>query len=252
MKTYSYILSWLIVAMFTFSASAMSGSSLQQGSLLNGDSAKSYDVIHDGGPRVLSVGAYVANQKRGMDANGTVSDWEISHMIAYLGLDLTSWLTVIGGAGQSDLSIQGDTRDSDFEWLGGIQVRFLNYMVLDPLFGDNAYWVSIDTDIHSIGSTSEGINSDVTWLEIFGSLTMSMTIDTERGGLLDRISIFAGPAYSSITATDSDGFSADMNEDQATGFVGGIQIDPSENVTLRLEFQQFDSSSVGGSLTFHF
>ena len=252
MKTYSYVLSWLLVTLFTFSASAMSGYSLQQGSLFNGDSTAAYDTMHDGGPRALSVGAYVATQKRGMQNGNRVDDWEINHMIGYLGLDLTPWLTILGGVGQSELSIQNDNRDSDFEWLGAVQMRMLDYMVLDPLLDQNACWFAIDAEVRGIGSSSEGVNSDVTWLELFGSLTMSLTVHPERGGFMDRISIFAGPAYSAITATEDGGFNADLNEDKATGFVGGIQFNPSENVALRLEYQDFDSGSVGGSLTFHF
>ena len=249
MKTYSYVLSWLLITLFSFSASAMSGYSLQQGSLFNGDSTAAYDTMHDGGPRALSVGAYIASQKRGMQDGNRVSDWEISHMICYLGLDLTSWLTILGGVGQSELSINNDNRDSDFEWLGGLQMRVLDYMVLDS---EDPWRLAVDADFRGIGSSSEGMNDDVTWLELFGSLTMSMTVHTERGGFLDSISIFAGPAYSAITATNGDGFGADLTEDKATGFVGGIQFNPNANTTLRIEYQHFDDSSVGGSFTFHF
>jgi hypothetical protein len=249
MKTYSYVLSWLVISLLSFSASAMSGYSSQQGSLFNGDSTSAYDTMHDGGPRALSIGAYVATQKRGMQNGTRVEDWEINHAIGYLGLDITPWLTIIGGVGQSELSIQNDDRDADLEWLGGLQMRMLDYMVMDS--SDN-WWLAIDADFRGIGSTSEGTKGDMTWLELFGSLTMSMTVHTERGGFMDRISIFAGPAYSAITATEDNGFDTDLNEDQATGFVGGIQFNPNANVALRLEYQSFDDSSVGGSLSFHF
>lgn len=252
MKTYSYVLSWLTVSLFAISASAMSGTSLEQGALLNGDSTAPYDAVHDGGPRIVSVGAYVGNQERGMQDGHGVSTWEISHMMAYLGLDLTPWLTILGGVGESDLSVDGDNRDSGFEWMGGLQLRLLDYMVMDPVFDDNAYWVGIDTDFRGIGSTSEGGSGDVTWLELFGSMTFRVTVHPERGGFIDSISVFAGPAYSAITATDNSGFNVDMNEDKATGFVGGIQFDPSENVAIRLEYQKFDSGTFGGSLLFHF
>jgi opacity protein-like surface antigen len=36
------------------------------------------------------------------------------------------------------------------------------------------------------------------------------------------------------------------------GFIGGLQINPSANTALRLEYQHFDSGTVGGSLSFHF
>lgn len=249
---YSFVLSGVLISLSAISASAMGGYSPQQGSLFNGDSTAAYDTMHDGGPRPISIGAYVANQERGMTDGDRVSSWEISHVIAYLGFDVTPWLTFLGGVGQSELSISGDDRDSDFEWLGAIQFRLLDYMVMDPLFDDDAYWVALDTEFRGIGSSSEGGNGDVTWLELFGSMTLSFTVHTERGGFIDRISVFAGPAYSAITASDNNGFGVDVNEDQATGFVGGIQFSPSENVNLRVEYQKFDEGTLGASLAFHF
>lgn len=253
MKTYSLVLSWMLASLVSISASAMSGYSLEQSSLFNGDSTAPYDTVHDGGPRILSLGAYIANQERGMQDDGNrIYNWEISHKIAYLGLDLTPWLTILGGVGESDLSIDGDNRDSGFEWMGGIQLRLMDYMVMDPVFDDNAYWIGVDTDFRGIGSTSEGMNGDLSWLELFGSLTLSVIVHPERGGFIDRISVFAGPAYSAITATSDTGYNVDMTEDKATGFVGGIQFNPSENVALRFEYQKFDAGTIGANLSFHF
>jgi len=121
MKTYSLVLSCVSAILVAASASAMSGTSLQQGALFTGDSGKAHDNLFDGGPRALSVGVYLASQKRGMVEDGMTSEWEIRHSIAYLGLDLTPWLTILGGGGQSDLSIAGDNRGADFEWLGAIR-----------------------------------------------------------------------------------------------------------------------------------
>ena len=169
--------------------------------------------------------------------------------IVYLGLDVTPWLTFLGGCGQSDLSVGSEERDSDFEWLGAIQWRMLEYLALDPLFNDSACRVAIDAEFRGIGSQSEGMGGDLTWIELFGALTMSFTVNTERGELLDRISVFAGPAYSTITATRDNGLDADLNEDESLGFIAGLEAAPSENVTLRLEFQAFDASTFGGSCT---
>jgi len=252
MKTYSLVLSCVSAILVAASASAMSGTSLQQGALFTGDSGKAHDNLFDGGPRALSVGVYLASQKRGMVEDGMTSEWEIRHSIAYLGLDLTPWLTILGGGGQSDLSIAGDNRGADFEWLGAIQWRMFDYLAFDPLFSDGACRVSVDAEFRGIGSQSEGMGGDLTWLELFGALTMSFTVNTERNEILDSISVFAGPAYSTITATRETGLNVDLNEDESLGFVAGLQVNPSENVTLRLEFQEFDSGSFGGSCTFHF
>ena len=248
MKTNLYILSCLLVTSFSLTASAMSGTSLQQGSLVNGDSDSAYAVMHDGGPRALSAGAYFGNQKRGMTDGNRDADWDINHIIGYLGLDLTPWLTILGGVGQSELSVDDDSRDAELDWMGGLQCRILDYLVLDP---DGAYSVSMDGDFRALGSSSEGHSGDVRWLELFGAVTMSLTVNTDHGDFLDSVSIFAGPAFSTITASE-DSFSNDWTEEQTMGFIGGLQINPSANTALRLEYQQFDSGTVGGSLSFHF
>lgn len=252
MKTYLLALSCISAILVAASASAMSGSSLQQGSLFNGDSDKAHDSLFDGGPRFLSIGVYMGSQQRGMVEDRRSYEWEIQHSIAYLGLDLTPWLTILGGVGQSDLNISEMERDSGFEWLGAIQWRVLDYLALDPLFNDSAYHVSLDTEFRGIGSNSDGMDGELSWLELFGAVTMNFTVNTERGGLLDSISVFAGPAFSTITATRDNDLDVDLNEDESLGLVAGIQANPSENVTLRLEFQKFDANTFGGSCTFHF
>ncbi len=252
MKTYLLALSCVSALLVATTASAMSGTSLQQGSLFNGDSDMAHESLFDGGPRLLSVGVYMGNQQRGMLEDGMTYDWEIRHAIAYVGIDLTPWLTIVGGAGQSDLSIQEMERDSGFEWLGAIQWRILNYLALDPLLTEGACRVAVDSEFRGIGSNSDGMDGEISWLELFGSLTMNFSVNTERGELLDSISVFAGPAFSTITATRDNGLEADLNEDESLGFIAGIQANPSENVTLRLELQKFDSNTFGGSCTFHF
>lgn len=252
MKTYLLALSCVSAIFVATSASAMSGTSPQQGSLFAGDSDKAHASLFDGGPRFLSVGVYIGSQQRGMLEDGMTYDWEIRHSIAYLGFDLTPWLTILAGAGQSDLSIAEMERDSGFEWLGAIQWRVLDYLALDPILTDNAYRVSVDTEFRGIGSNSEGMDGELSWLELFGAVTMNFTVNTERGDLLDSISVFAGPAFSTITATRDNGLDVDLNEDESLGLVAGIQANPSENVTLRLEFQKFDANTFGGSCTFHF
>lgn len=254
MKTYSLVLTCLCAAMLANSASAMSGTSLQQSSLLSGESVTPKEALYDGGPRFLSVGAYLADQKRGLDGDGMGStEWNIRHTLAYLGIDLTPWLTVLGGAGQSSVTTYGQSGDSDFEWLGAIQLRLLDHLALDSMLNNGAYTVSVNSEFRAIGSKTEVMGSDIKWLELFGSLTMNIAVNLEHdGGILDRLSVFFGPAYSAITASDDSGFSADMNESEAIGFIGGIEMNPSENIALRLEYQKFDAGTFGGSLTFHF
>jgi hypothetical protein len=90
----------------------------------------------------------------------------------------------------------------------------------------------------------------VDWTEVFGSLTISMTTQPKRAGLIDRVGIYGGPAVSLIDAGQD--FGGDLEADQALGFIGGIQVNPNPHMGVRVELQQFDALGLGGSFTFHF
>jgi hypothetical protein len=252
MKTNTFLST--LVTVFALATSALAvdgGSSARQGSLFNGESGPRLNAVYDGGPRLFSLGAYSQYQKRGMtDDSDFVTDWSIRHLMMYAGFDLRPWLTIQGGIGQSDLSIADDeARDADMEWMGGAQVRLLDYMLLEPVIGDDTYWLGVDSQFRYTSSKSEGFGGDITWGEMFGSLTMSLTSRPERSGFMDRISLYFGPAVSMIRGKDGN---TDVSEDQSLGFIGGLHFVPSDNFTLTLEFQQFGAMTVGGGVGLHF
>jgi hypothetical protein len=251
MKTNTFLS--MAVTFFALAASALAvdgGSSARQGSLFNGESGKRLEAEYEGGPRLFSIGAYSQYQKRGIvHDDDFVTDWSVRHLMTYLGLDLLPWLTVQGGIGQSSLSLEGESRDADIEWMAGAQIRILDYMLLDPIVGDDTYWFALDSTLQYNASRSEGFGGDVTWGEMFGDLTMSLTSRPERFGFMDRISLYFGPALSMIRGTDDRG---DFSEDKSVGFVAGLQFMPSDNLTFKVELQHFDELSIGGGIGFHF
>jgi hypothetical protein len=242
------------VTVFALAASALAvdgGSSARQGSLFDGESGKRLEALYEGGPRLFSLGVYFQNQERGVsrDDSDFVTDWTVRHLMTYVGLDLRPWLTVQGGIGQSSLDVNGSERDSDMEWMGGAQIRLLDYMLIEPIIGDDTYWFGLDSNFQYTGSRSDAPEGDITWAEMFGSLTMSLTSRPERYGFMDRISLYFGPAFSMIRGRDDND---DFSEDKSLGFVGGLQFMPSDNLTFKLELQHFDETSFGGGVGFHF
>ena len=226
------------------------GNSARQGALFSGESGERNEAVYDGGPHILSVGVTSEYQKRGItDDRDNLKVYNIQHLMAYLGCDVTSWLTVEGGIGQSKVGNLDDNRSADTEWMGGLRLRLLDYMLIEAPAGEDTYWFGLDSHIQYTGSKSDGRQGDIKWGEAFGSLTMSFTTRPERYGFMDRISLFVGPAVSLIRGTkDGD----DIEEDQAIGFVGGLQFVPSDNFTIKVEAQQFDKTSAGVSASFHF
>jgi opacity protein-like surface antigen len=251
MKTYTFLST--VVTVFALATSALAvdgGSSARQGSLFNGESGPRLDTVYEGGPHRFSIGAYSLNQKRSITDDGDfAADWSVRHLMTYVGFDVQPWLTIQGGIGQSDLSVEGDSRDSDLEWMGGAQVRLLDYMLLEPIIGDDTYWFGLDSKFQYTSSKSEGLRDDLTWGEMFASLTLSLTSRPERYGFMDRISLFFGPAVSLIRGKEGD---TDITEDQSFGFVGGLQFVPTDNLTFKFEIQQFGDMTIGGGVGLHF
>lgn len=251
MKTNTLLSS--VIAIVGVAASALAiegGNSARQGALFNGESGDRVEALYAGGPHIFSVGAYGQYQERSVqDDNDLTQKLSIRHLMTYLGCDVLPWLTLQAGIGQSDLSGLGDDRDEDIEWMGGAQLRLMDYMLIEPPIGEDTYWFGLDSNLRYTGSESDGFQGDVKWGEFFGSVTLSLTTRPERYGFVDRISIFFGPAVSFIRGTVDD---EDISEDQSIGFVGGLQIVPSDNLTFRVEAEQFDDTSFGGSVAFHF
>jgi hypothetical protein len=251
MKTHTIFTAFVSVVIVAGVAMAVdSGASARQGSLFNGDSGKRLEAVHQGGPRLLSLGVSSLSQKRDIDNDniGGTQNWQVRHLLCYVGFDVFPWLTVEGGAGQSTVTQNGISGDSDFEWMSGGQIRLLDYMLTEPPAGNDAYWFGVDLN----GQYSMSQSSDIKWAEVFGSMTMSLTTRPERYGFMDRIGLYFGPAYSAIRGKDHGLLGGDITEKQSTGFVGGLVLVPSDNFTIKLEVQSFGSMSMGGSVGFHF
>jgi hypothetical protein len=253
MKTYAYILTVLAAAMvstYTFASGA--DSSAYQGALFNGDSTKFYDAVHSGGPRLISVGASVQQQKRELEySNGSAgSDLEVNHMAATLGFDATKWLTLYAGLGGADVTLGNNNLDSNnsnynAEWLAGGQVRMMDFMVLEPWNDIDQYWVGLDLNSFFRNTTVDSNDSSENLSEIFASLTMSFYSKPEKPGSWDRIGFYIGPAFSAIDF-------GNQSESQLFGLIGGLQLNPSANIGIKLELQEFEDLGMGASVTFHF
>ena len=242
----------LFAALSSSVLAAGADTSTYNGSLFAWDSGKRFEPLYDGSLQRLSLEGYLLQQTRGMDYGGGVTrEWKVTHEGALIGFDLARWLTLQAGGGGSDLKVNGDSGNSGGEWFVGGQLRLLDYWILESLVGDEPYWLSVDVNGHYLGSRVDRDRETVTWTEMFGSMVFSLTARPERWGFIDRIGIFAGPAYSAIKGDNGGGF-ADISQDRAFGFVGGLFINPNNNVTLKLEVQAFDKPSVGGSVGFHF
>lgn len=248
MKTYVCLLTGLSCVALSLSALASGAdSSAYQSALFTGDSAKFADALHSGGPRMVSVGAGILQQKRALETDYGTTDLKLNHIYGTVGLDLTKWFTVYGGAGQADVTADNSEKRSNFEWLAGGTIRALDYMVLEPWNDIDQYWVGLDLNSYfrniTLDSTRGGMSDNLS--ELFASVTMSFYSKPEKPGIWDRIGFYVGPAMSALK-------SGDQSEDQMFGMIGGLQLNPNPNMGLKLELQKFDDVGLGASFTFHF
>jgi opacity protein-like surface antigen len=248
MKTYVSLLT--VISFMAISSSVMASgadSSAYQGALLNGDSTKFYDAVHSGGPRLLSIGVGMQQQKRAMQSDFGTTDIKINHLAAILGVDVTKWLTLYGGVGEADYSTPQANKSSNFEWTAGGALRVLDYMVLEPWNDIDQYWVGVDINSFFRNTTVNDQWGDTSTdlSEVFASITMSFYSKNDKFGLMDRIGLYFGPAFSALSLDN-------RSEDQAFGFIGGIQLNPNPNMFIKLEVQKFDALGMGASCGFHF
>jgi hypothetical protein len=255
MKT--HILASAIVLTCSLGVSAMAamsgGTAGSQGAIFTGQTTAKAEPIYEGGPQRFGFGAYYFDQRRDMSGGSIPGDqeWKVQHLMGYVGYDVLPWLTVEAGVGQSKLDIEEEGGgEEDVEWMAGAQVRLLDHMALDPVVGEDAYWVGLDGQIHYAGTTFErDFGGDIDWHELFGAITVSFTARPEVSGFVNRVGLYFGPAFSMISA-DQDGEDAD--EDQSFGLIGGLTVNPSDNVSLKIEVQGFGNASLGAAVGFHF
>ena len=253
--TYACLLSVLSsVAISASGFAAGADTSSYQGALFNGDSTKDYDTVHSGGPRFLSIGIEAQQQKRTLKSDfGGKEDFKANHLVGTVGVDLGKWLTVYGGAGEADSSTDRYNSSANFEWLAGGTIRVLDYMVLEPWNDIDQYSVGIDLNsFYRSTSMDTGFGDSTDVSEVFGSLTMTLYTCPERPGLWNRLGFYIGPAFSTLSASDSGKAPKFGDEDQTLGFVGGLQLNPNPNMGIKIEFQKFDDLGLGASLVFHF
>ena len=247
MKTNLRLLSVLAIVATSqtlFASGADTGA--YQGALFNGDSPRFYDTVHNGGPRLMSVGVTLEQQKRKLQSDfGSTEDLKVNHLAGIVGIDVTKWLTLYGGGGKADVSTMNRSRNANAEWLAGGTIRALDYMVLEPWNDTDQYWVGVDLNSF-YRNTKVDTGMDTSNLsEVFASATMSFYSKPEKVGTWDRIGLYVGPAFSTLSM-------GNQHEDQAFGLLGGLILNPNPNMSLKLEVQNFDQVGIAASFLFHF
>jgi len=234
-------------------AATESGAMGTQGYLSYGSSTSPKDGDYFGGPRRWSFGAFMDHDQRPVNINGQKASWQNDRIMAFVGYDPLSWLTVQAGAGSSSLDIDDGSRDNKTEWQLALRLRLLEYMIVDPPVGDDPYWLGIEAMGRYDHGISGGGMGDIDWNQYDAALTVHLSSRPERGMAVDKIDIFAGPGVSALDGTRK-GFvyNSDISEDQVFGFVAGLVFTLGGNFTIGANVADFGDISYGGEVVFHF
>lgn len=260
MKTRISIFAFAVSGLLTLQGSAMTPVSTPgQGALFGGATRMREDRALLGNLRGLSLAFHAGQVKRDAEVDyptlRQIRPWRERTLMGVIGYDVLSWLTLQAGAGESQLTDWRPGRDAGFKWQAGLDVRLIDYLLLDPIVGSDAYWFRLRMQAQYAQAKSKADRDTIKWNETYLALPAALTARPERQMMIKRISIFAGPAFSHIDGRIENSFGnkmADVKADQTFGFAGGIMINPSDNLCLVAEARNFGDLSYLFSLSLHF
>ncbi len=227
-----------------------------QGYAIYGSSpARPDNPKYEGGPKLWTFGLEVDHQRRSVvyeDAEETVKDWTVVHLLMFLDYDLLPWLSLHGQWGASELDEESEIEyDYHVEWGVGVRGRILDY----KLPTEDPYWFRLESTVDYKDLQSDADEITIEWHEFVVAMTAGLTtkpkLDYEND--VHAVGLYVGPAYSRIEGTDDQGSTkTDFEEDQNLGVVAGLDIDFSDYMFMKIEGQFFDRSSVNGCVGIRF
>ena len=226
-----------------------------QGYALNLDDrrGKSQALIEAPLPVSIAVDGMIQKRDLAFDDFG-VKRATLRRLGAYVGVDVTSWLTLRGLVGYSDFEVNvGDNGRivADLEAGGAAEGRLLNWHMAPMLV--NITWIHFDASARYLNALKGG-SAKAGWQEGYGDLTVSLVVVPPANEETVRsLAVFAGPAVSWIDGrVDTAQGDSHFRQDQLVGYTGGIVVVPHDNITLKLAAQVFKDLSYEAALEFHF
>ena len=235
-------------------AQTESGAMATQGYLSYGASTSPTDGDFFGGPHRWSLGAFMDHDLRPVTIGGEKDTWQNDRLMAFVGFDPLTWITLQAGAGSSSLDLGDGSRDNKAEWQLALRLRLLEYMIVDPPIGNEPYWLGIEAMgrfDHGRSDGELGIGN-IEWDQYDAALTFHLSSRPERWMTVDKIDIFAGPGVSTLDGTRKGGVSGNIRADNEFGFVGGLVFTLGSNFSLGVNVADFGDLSYGGEVVFHF
>jgi hypothetical protein len=211
----------------------------------------------------LSVGASWEKSKRKMQGQpyGTQT-LESRDLYATLSVHLAPWITLFGGAGQTEVkpAPQLAYLDSEPMWLGGARLNLIEHDILRPAFLAGIFRIQLLGMI--VEHEGEFNGQDVEWTEYRYSAMARMEVfpeqwETDREQIPFSVDFFAGPVMSDIDGDylpRGDGLPANdtFAEDDDIGFLLGFDINVARRFSVGYEARVFEHGAHNINAAFHF
>ena len=196
----------------------------------------------------VSCGAYLDTLTRDVDIMRMPESMRVSKIMAYVGYDVTSWLTPYLTLGQATTRFDFDPSSSKLAYGGGLQFNFMDHEVPDPTLLEDRIRLNGNVQYTRTGAEDQWGN-DLTWGELESSLTVSIVNDLDGNiqFMPDSIAIFLGPMYSGVQSGDIKG-----GDSSAFGFLIGLEVFYTQRVSLSAQYNKVGEDGFAAGLNVRF
>lgn len=179
----------------------------------------------------------------------------------YLGYDATTWLTIFGTAGTSEMKSNGSFQfgssqfgNGSFLWSGGVQANLWRTDIADPEFMAGTLMLKGLVEYTKYNFDGSNYSDKPEWSDIWFALPFSYEVFVTKEEDLAQtpysLTMSIGPAVSLINGSTSDGRT--YSEKSSIGVMGGADIYMAHNLSFGFQIQYFDNVSMGGDVIYHF
>ncbi len=193
--------------------------------------SENLDAWHGG------VHGFAAKRNVENKRTGRLSEMDAKRINAYLGYDVTRWITVYALGGVLNVKNTGDWLDSDTEAMygAGLWFNLLDDDQLDFLDTISRYRLTAGLEI------SRGDPNDLAWTQCDGFAFFEILNDMYLADEMfpTQVGVFAGPVYSSV---DIDGYK--QVKDNEWGFSAGLDMRFANGVFVKAAYDWFNDDDI--------
>jgi opacity protein-like surface antigen len=186
---------------------------------------------------------------------GEIGSPEVTTVSLFLGYDVKNWLTMFATLGGTEIkpSSSEEYGGEDVKFSGGLQGNLWRTEITDPEFMMGSLTLKSIVEISSYQFSGDGSDVNGNWTEYSIAFPFCYEIFAERRESVWQVpyslALLAGPSLSSIRGrTDN----AHFRERKSLGFIGGVDVYFSHNLSIGCQVEYYDHASMSASMTYHF